>query len=104
MKSEDINKGDKVVCKLIDWTYYSTDKPYNKREERISKTGTVIAKSKYGVLVKWDKGIISQEWIQYKNFDRSIGDAAYGFKTNTYTRYEKLKMPEEQEIKFEFED
>lgn len=90
MKSIDINKGDKVVEKAEDWIYYQPGHEYNEHKERIIRYGTVIAKSQYGVLIKWDEGFIAQEWINYNKFDKNIGYTFYGMKSNTYTRYEKV--------------
>lgn len=89
MKATDINKGDRVVEKAEDWIYYQTGHEYNEHKERIRRYGTVIAKSQYGVLIKWDEGFTSQEWINYSKFYTNIGFHFYGMKSNTYTRYEK---------------
>lgn len=90
MKSSGINKGDFVIEKQIDYVYWSIEHQYNKRKDRISRKGVVIAKSKFGVLVDWDRGYIKHEWIQFKDFDRNLGYVIPGMKSNTYTRYEKI--------------
>ena len=89
MRSSDINKGDFVIEKKIDWVYWTPEHQHNDVKERIIKKGVVIAKSKFGVLVNWDSGCIKSEWIQFKDFDRNLGYVIPGMKSNTYTRYEK---------------
>lgn len=85
-----INKGDRVVEKAQDWIYYQSGHEYNECKERIRRYGSVIAKSQYGVLVKWDESFPSKEWINYNKFNTNIGFYFYGMKSNTYTRYEKV--------------
>lgn len=90
---DSINKGDRVVERVQNWIYYQKGHEYNEMHESILGEGTVIAKSQYGVLVKWDprdRWHKPQEWINFKKFNIQNGFAFYGMKSNSYTIYEKL--------------
>lgn len=92
MKPDEINKEDRVVEKSQDWIYYSPEHPYNECKERIVRYGTVIAKSKYGVLIDWDGDTTKPDWIGYNKFYKSLGYSFYGMKSNTYKRFEKVEQ------------
>ena len=88
-----INKGDRVGRKLQNWIYYQKGHEYNEMHESVSRIGTVIAKSKYGVLVEWDpnNNVKSyKEWIGFNKFNTRTGNSFYGMTSNTYEIYEKL--------------
>lgn len=89
IRPDSIQVGDRVVEKAEHWKYYTKDHPYNEHDEKILRHGSVIAKSKYGVLVKWDEGFIAQNWIEFKKFNVRDGYHFYGMTSNTYYIYEK---------------
>lgn len=83
-----VSKGDRVKWSSEEWRYWTPSHRYNEHKSVPIDEGTVIAISKYGILVKWDNNWVKQEWINFNKLNRNLGYNIPGQTSNSYTRYE----------------